>query len=151
MISNSPDEKFISVQFGMNILPPVSDSTNPRLELFKAFANLFFAAVRANDTVFLKSHIIFPIPTRQFSNYDRSLLGRKYIDSKTFFKKLHKLIPDDLMNRLSEAEYSTSDSSPNAFYVTVTSITGGVESNCSWIFVERADVFYLELFTAEAG
>lgn len=151
MICSSPDEKFISAQFGMNTPPPVRDSTNPRLEKFKAFANSFFAAVRANDTVFLKSHIVFPIPTRQFSNNDRSLLGKKYIDAKTFFKKLHKLIPDDLMDRLSEAEYSTSESSPNAFYVTVYSIAGGVESNCSWKFVERADVFYLELFTAEAG
>jgi hypothetical protein len=135
----------------LNVLAPVSDTSNPKLEQFKQFVKIFFASVKANDAIFLKKHIVFPIPTSSFSNYDRTLIGTKVISSKTFFKKIHKLIPDELINWIDEAEYSTSEHAQTAFYVILYSTTGGVDSNCSWEFMERGGEFYFKLFTAEAG
>jgi hypothetical protein len=134
-----------------NIIHNSADTCDPKLEQFKQFAKIFFSSVKANDTIFLKRHIVFPIPTRQFSNYDRSLIGAKTINSQTFFKKLHKLIPDYQIRRMNEAEYSISNFDHTEYFVSLYSTTDGVDSNCNWIFVEKSGEFYFEMFTAEAG
>ena len=123
------------------------------LKEFKSFSNQFFRAIKSRDTAFLNNHIVFPVPTHSFSNFDRSLETIKKIDSRTFFKKLSNLFPRDLLEEISQAEHSIFRN-PNGkveYTVTVYDDNSGVESNANWIFIKKQGEFYFTYFTAEAG
>ena len=130
---------------------PLSDSAE--LKEFKLFSVKFFTAVKNKDTIFLKKHIVFPIPTHSFSNFDKSLETVKKMDSNTFWKKLSRLFPPDLINKTNDAEHSIFRN-PNGkveYIVTVYSDSSGVESNANWMFMKKQGGFYFVYFTAEAG
>jgi hypothetical protein len=152
---------FAPIFFAVHIHSPQShsntkfhwNSDSSELREFKSFCKQFFSAVKKSDTNFLKEHITFPIETGQFDNFDQSLTGKKYIQSGTFFKKLNKLFPADLLKELNKAEYAVSrhPGRTTNYIVTINSDEGGVESNANWLFVRKKNQFYFEIFTAEAG
>jgi len=130
-----------------------SDSTGEPRE-FKEFTKKFFVAIKANDTIFLREHIVFPIPNSSFSELDEGVAKMKSINSHILFRRLHKLFPDDLIKDiLARGKYRVikHGNIETKYMITVYNNTGDVESNLNWFFVKRKGEYFFINYTAEAG
>ncbi len=129
------------------------DTSGAKLREFRLFSKKFFSAVKSTDTFFLKTHMIFPMSNSSFYIFDESLLHKK-IDSKILFRKLKKLFPTDLINKIDKEgkfAYSVSKNEPKSFIIKIYDTSGEIEGNYTWIFVQKNDGFYFINFRSEAG
>lgn len=126
---------------------------DPRAAGFKAFADSFFAAVKKDDTVFLKAHVLFPIRNSTFSFFDDSLQYDGVVTASHFFKHLKQLFPADLMQEIrKKGEYVVwTHEGKTEYSVEIFDHVGGIDSNAKWFFVKRGGTYYFKTFASEMG
>jgi hypothetical protein len=129
------------------------DTSAEKLKGFRQFSDKFFAAVKRNDTGFLRAHAVFPITNSSFSIFDASLMNKK-IYAETFFSKMKKLFPDDVVKKIKKDghfAYRVIKDNPTRYIIKLYFHEGDVDSNYTWYFNEKGGVFYFLNFKAEAG
>lgn len=128
------------------------DTSAEKLRSFRQFSNEFFAAVKKNDTGFLRVHTVFPITGSSFYIFDESLMQKK-ITARSFFSKLEKLFPEEDTKRIRKEGHFYHMSSGDKDYYVIELIfhEEDVDSNYSWFFMKKGGVFYFLNFKAEAG
>jgi hypothetical protein len=128
------------------------DTSADKLKGFRQFSDEFFAAVKRNDTSFLRVHTVFPITGSSFYIFDESLMQKK-ITARSFFSKLKKLFPEEDTKRIrKEGHFNYVGSGGKDYYVIELIFhEEDVDSNYSWFFTKEGGVFYFINFKAEAG
>jgi hypothetical protein len=120
---------------------------------FRAFSKEFFQAIKSGDTIFLKTHVIFPIYNSTFADLDTSLRGKTIVNRQHFFNHLKILFPDDLIKRINKEgkiEISAPKNEQKEYAISLY-LNGDVEFVFVWSFIERRNEFYFIRFRGEPG
>jgi hypothetical protein len=125
------------------------------LDKFKAFARLYFEAVAKRDTLFLKSHTIFPVRNSDFGLLTKSRKSLPNISSVYYFNHLDTFFPSkNVAAALKKGEFGKEPHQDKTYYLSweapLKDNPDLVETN-SWFFEKRGDSFLFLRYKYDAN